>query len=94
MQVRNDLFIQEEDRNQLQGDGPVALVMPRGLKCAAPQEYTDIEYPEPGYGVSRSRELADGRVVCMNCQHGPCQLPGGIGWDRELHIYKEENLNG
>jgi len=92
VEIRTDLYIAEADRGQLKGDGPVNLVMPRGLKCAAPLETAGIQFPDPGHGVARARELASGRVVCMACQFGPCQLPDGIGHDRELRIYKEEDL--
>jgi hypothetical protein len=86
--IRTDLFIKEEDRGQLSGDGPVNLRMPIGLKCK--------QLPTNAYGdktryyvIARARELAGGRVVCAECGHGPCKVPDGIGHDRELHIYRE-----
>jgi hypothetical protein len=74
--MRRELYIREKDRSVLAGNGPVHLWMPKGLKCAAPH-------------AAHARELANGAVVCMACQHGPCALPDGIEHDRELHVHKE-----
>lgn len=88
MQIRNDLYIRDVDRSQINGSGHISLRMPEYLKCKEPPRVGPFKEKAP-FLIARSRELADGRVVCMACEHGPCQLPGGIGADRELHIYKE-----
>ncbi len=87
MTIRNDLYIREENRGQLLGNGPVDIWMPRGLKCKP--KVPGHRLTPSGFGIARARELAGGRVVCMGCQHGPCQVPEGIGHDRVLHVHKE-----
>lgn len=76
MNIRCDLYVKEADRAKLAGAGPVDLWMPKNFKC------------KPS-GKPHSRELANGRVICAGCEHGPCLLPSGIGRDRELRIHKE-----
>ena len=91
MEIRTDLYIREEDRGQLKGDGPVDLWMRHGQKCKPSNPINSREYKFNPVGMAYARELSGGLVVCVGCQHGTCQVPEGIGHGRELHINKEEN---
>lgn len=76
MEIRTDLYMRESERELVQGDGPVRLWMPGGLKCKPTNTH--------------ARELASGTVVCAGCLHGPCALPKGIEHGREIKVLKEK----
>jgi hypothetical protein len=87
--MRADLYIREDDRGQLKGNGPVDLWMPRGLKCKPLPKESSFDGRRSDHVVCRARELGNGKVVCLGCAYGPCRVPAGIENDRELHIRKE-----